>query len=64
VTTWKEISRYTGLGGTTLIRAAKRGEVPVNKIGGNGGYVTVKKADLNDWREARKAFGTQVGHHE
>ena len=57
VTSWKEISRYTGLGISTLIRAARRGDFPVKKLGTKGGYVSVRKADLDAWREGRNAFG-------
>lgn len=52
VTGWKEISRYTGLGISTLKRAAMRGEFKVKKLGGISSYVTAKKSDLDTWRSA------------
>lgn len=61
VTSWKEISRYTGLGINTLIRAAKRGDFPIKKLGTKGGYVTVKKTDLDAWRETTGASSLAKG---
>ena len=64
LTGWKEMARYTGLGINTLIRAAKRGELPVKKLGTKGGYVTAKKPDLDAWRGRRRAFGGEEDEGE
>jgi hypothetical protein len=56
---FRENSRYTGLGINTLIRAAKRGELPLKGTETRGGNVTVKKTDLDAPRERNRAFGAR-----